>query len=341
MIPYLIIFPLIWFTSLDKRFRIPALITLILFIGLRWNVGTDFMSYFDIFNLSRTSWYTSLPVEWGYLWLNRIFAINDFSFSFVTIIQAAWVMTFIYLGLKNYSFYPFSLLIFLLDINCGYTSAVNIMRQAMAMAILFYAVKYIVERSFNKYLICVLVACCFHISAIIALPIYFLNRFTFNQWILTFVYIIVFIGSVLRVWDTMINQVMSMTPYGGYLFSQYNTAVESNSGVIMIIWRLFSLLIIFNYNKIAAYNPSSKIYLNIYCIFSILRDLFSTNLVIVRLILYFQLSELIVIPILFLVLCKNKNTRIICETVFILFLCVLFVNHAIAHTDSKLIYQLA
>lgn len=341
MIPYLIVFPIIWFVSLDKRFRIPALILLVLFIGLRWNVGTDFMSYLDIFNLSGTPLYSSLPVEWGYLWLNRIFASYEFSFSAVTMVQAIWVMTFIYLGLKDYSFYPFSILIFLLDINCGYTSTVNIMRQAMAMAILFFAIKYIVEHSFYKYLICVLIACCFHISAIIALPIYFLNRFTFNQWILTLIYLIVFAGSIFRVWDTMINNIMSMTLYGGYLYSQYNTAVESNSGIIMIIWRAFSLLIILNYNKIAAYNPSSKVYLNIYCVFSILRDLFSTNLVIVRLILYFQLSELIVIPILFLVLLKNRNSRIICETAFILFLCVLFVNHAISHADSKLIYHLA
>ena len=62
-------------------------------------------------------------------------------------------------------------------IASGYlTVTMNGIRQCLAASILFISTKFIIEGSFKKYLICVLVSSTFHESALIMIPIYFIVR---------------------------------------------------------------------------------------------------------------------------------------------------------------------
>lgn len=55
-------------------------------------------------------------------------------------------------------------------------TSMNIVRQSIAVAILFYGYQYLVRGSFKKYLRYILIAFGFHASAIIMLPLYFVIR---------------------------------------------------------------------------------------------------------------------------------------------------------------------
>ncbi|MDG3374998.1 EpsG family protein, partial [Vibrio parahaemolyticus] len=95
------------------------------------------------------------------------FNVYIFIFSFVTLLiiikslslyinkDAVSVSYFVYLCL----FFPQSL---------------NIMRQSLAVAIVFWGLQYILEKCPRKYVITILLAVGVHISALIALPLYFL-----------------------------------------------------------------------------------------------------------------------------------------------------------------------
>ena len=52
----------------------------------------------------------------------------------------------------------------------GYT--LNLMRQSIAIALIIYGVRYIFENKKNKYFLCIVIACGFHLSAILGLLIY-------------------------------------------------------------------------------------------------------------------------------------------------------------------------
>jgi hypothetical protein len=71
----------------------------------------------------------------------------------------------------------FSLLFFHLDMN--------LMRQALAVSIFFYSLKYIIQKNFFKYILFILLGFLFHWSIIIFLPLYFFINKRFSTTLLS------------------------------------------------------------------------------------------------------------------------------------------------------------
>ena len=72
----------------------------------------------------------------------------------------------------------------------------NPMRNAIAAAIFFISVKYIIKRNFKKYLICCLLASSFHATALVLPPLYFIlyRHISTKAYIITFLIVFVFFG---------------------------------------------------------------------------------------------------------------------------------------------------
>lgn len=161
----------IWFILI---IAIPVLIS-----GFRDNVGTDYNHYLTIyyninlwpfeiawkiygneplfFLLNKIS-YTVFNSEWG------IFLISSFIIHFFII----WGIDFF----KKDISIPFALfLYFLIFFNFG----LNVMRQTIAISIVFFAIRYIYKRKLIPYIIMIFLASLFHNTAIICLIFYFLT----------------------------------------------------------------------------------------------------------------------------------------------------------------------
>lgn len=72
----------------------------------------------------------------------------------------------------------FGLLVFYL---LYFNLSLNMMRQWIAMAILLYALRYLIKNDVKKYAVAVAIGLLFHISAIIGVMIYFIFRYTTRQ----------------------------------------------------------------------------------------------------------------------------------------------------------------
>lgn len=170
-------------------------IVLILVAGLRFQVGADYNNYVSTYEVRKETWLTFLRSfdEPGIAILCKICSLiydNAATLFFVcSVITIGLYMSTI----RKYSTnYMFSVLMF---IFCGtWAGSFGAIRQYLAAAILFAGHRYMYERKFWKWLLVVLLAFCFHRTAIVMLPVYFIAKRKINfKTILILVIVIVFI----------------------------------------------------------------------------------------------------------------------------------------------------
>lgn len=138
----------------------PLVIFAVIF-GMRYDVGGDHLAYLE-----------------GYLWKEYV-GKNDILFNLIS--DIGWKLNlhytvyfgfiaFIQVFFFFYSFkderYLFPFLIFLLFTNAEWGFWMNGIRQALAMCIWIYSIKYIENKKFWRYLLFVVIAILFHKSAI-------------------------------------------------------------------------------------------------------------------------------------------------------------------------------
>ena len=155
------------------------LLILIIFSGMRFNVGTDYGLYYYIYNtyISKTfslSNYYSTNQEFGYYLLSWI--TKNISSSPYGIFWTCAIITYIpiYSRIKKESKnFTFSMLLFfLLGI---YTGPFNIVRQWIAIAINFYALQYI-DKNTKKFILLNIVGTLFHSTCIFVMIIQLLAK---------------------------------------------------------------------------------------------------------------------------------------------------------------------
>jgi hypothetical protein len=152
---------------------------IIFFIGLRYRTGADFNGYLIIFDDPLKEYTAVIPKEPGYVILNRIF---KYIFGNYYILQCSitfFVCFSVYKFIVRYSKYPLvSLFLFIIFFFDDILMAQ--MRQSIALGIVLLSTKYIFNRKIIPFLFMVVLACMFHISAICAIPLYFLTWY-FNK----------------------------------------------------------------------------------------------------------------------------------------------------------------
>jgi hypothetical protein len=148
---------------------------LLLLAGFRENTGTDYMNYYRIFyneDLQR-------QVEPGFQSLIKLTnKIYYNSFYLFTVIIASISIFLKYLYFKNFRYPAIGLLIYV-----GYfyhNLEYNVIRQGLAISLIYFSIKYIKRKSFLKFLLFILCASLFHISALIFIPAYFIINVKLN-----------------------------------------------------------------------------------------------------------------------------------------------------------------
>ena len=132
-------------------------------------------------------------------------------------------------------------------------------RAAVAISFFLLSIKYIYSRDFIKFLLCSLCAIFFHVSAIMILPLYFLNPRKLHK---KFWYILLVLGFILCLLKfnpfNLINNLL-----GGYignkLLSYSNMGGRANVFGIYSLSKLAILLLLFSKNKILRKNNKYSI----------------------------------------------------------------------------------
>jgi hypothetical protein len=177
-------------TSISRQLKVGFAIIfffiLILFGGLRYEVGADWESYLKITNSIDFENFLESGVEPLFSFLCLIVkecGLNYHSFVFIAFTLAT--------SLKFHSIFKYStnffasLMIYFPIQLMSYD--MNGIRQGLAMAVLLCSIKYLLDRSFIKFLIVCIIAIGFHASAVVFIPFYFVANTRFNRKLIHFI----------------------------------------------------------------------------------------------------------------------------------------------------------
>lgn len=164
------------------------------------SIGTDVTVYVKpVFELCKNLGFGGINDIWynaeiGYKIFNCAVAVFTSKFSVYLFIQQLFILIFSYLGIKgiykkNYSF------VYLIYLFIFYNRSLNIVRQAMAMSLCIYSLKFLFENKDLKFLLIILLAFFFHKTAAvfaIAIIIYKLYKKNIkNVYYMSFAIIII------------------------------------------------------------------------------------------------------------------------------------------------------
>lgn len=299
-----------------------AFIVIILFCGLRFFVGNDYSGYY--YNFQRISIYNLSFIEqrWepGIYLITQIFKnskIGYFFFLFTcSLITYIFIFkTLIYKNVLKWGiFFTFTLGLLIM--------ANDQVRQAVALSIFLFSIKYIEQNNFKKYLKWIIVAAFFHYSAIALIPLYFIKNIKLNSFIFSVLIIVTYIGFRLGIFYQFIFAVIGKIPFYSELYlarERFFDIDQTGSGLTILFKTLIALFVAVFYNKI-----NKPIYATLFLYGSILANISVGFMPIERFSYYLIYTNIIVLPLML----KHKFTKLFTKglvvVAFIYFLLVSF-----------------
>lgn len=290
------------------------LVIVVLFAGLREGIGTDYNMYKSFyFNPLLKS---AEKVETGFIVLleisNKIF--GDKYYLFFLLCSAITIIPIYYIFKKNSKYPGLSLLFFF---SFGFfTLSFNMIRQFIAITIMLYSINYIYKKSFWKFLISIIIACFFHLTSLILLPMYFFANIKFSKRRLMQIFLIILIFATF-LFNPIFNFVVSHIPQYS-MYANYG-GVDAGIGTYLVdlIYLFIIFFLIMNYEKLIK-NRYDNICLNFGIISTIFIVLSVENVLFARLIYYFFIPVMIPLANVFDYFLNSKTQK-----VFNLFLIVI------------------
>lgn len=166
-------------TSLANKLTYGILsLFLIMLVGFRYGLETDYWSYYALFN--RPNILSDTGMEIGFRWYNYLFkkltALNFNAYITCT--------AFIFTGIKTYLFsktrHPFVSMALYVSVFM-IMNELNAMRQGMALMWIMVGVYHLSKDRIKTFVLCVLVACSFHLSSVLAFIILLLYKIKFSS----------------------------------------------------------------------------------------------------------------------------------------------------------------
>lgn len=283
------------------------------------------------------SWLTTDNIAFLYEWLNSVFRGRIGFQLFISLVSLFIICSYSDIIFK-WSPYPlFSIFLFIL---VNYVPSCFILRQYLAMSICIIAFRFILTRDIGKFLILVIVASGFHITALVVIPLYFLYGINPHKKNLI---IIVCISLIVAVFLATFLQKMVPSLLGEYYAHYIEDEGEgSYKRLIMKIFIFIAFLISIKCNL--SKDNHGLLYLNFYLmLLSILVCFAGLSIpAFFRLRDYFSLADIIGIPLI--VKCNKKNLRsqkiLVNTMVFVyVFLLVLSFNNFISDDHKNIHYE--
>lgn len=226
----------------------------ILFAGFRYKIGNDYDSYGTIYKeIAKEP--LSTYVEPGFAYVCYFMGLIGIKVQGMFLLFSALTILLMGVTLKKHSVNPLFSFLLLLLIPIYYFGIMDSIRQHFALSLVFYSVRFIIDKKFLKFLLIVLFAALFHKTALIILPVYFLAHLNYNRFILIGGLIIVVIYPI----TSLLEDNILLVDYAQYLNSKPS---ELASGLSLMV-RL-SLFFIVLFLKDKAEDDNDKVVINIY-----------------------------------------------------------------------------
>lgn len=152
-----------------------------LFRGLRWEIGTDWDQYYDVYldaewnNIFRLLRATGSPMEFGYVFINVLVKTIFNSYTLFLIITNLFILVSYYHFSIKYSKYPIITFATIL-----FSTNFFPVRQDLAIAILLYAYQYLINKNTKRFFLLIFIATCIHNVSFVFGILFFIRKIKIN-----------------------------------------------------------------------------------------------------------------------------------------------------------------
>lgn len=185
-------------------------ILLCLFYCFGYMTGTDWRVYEDLYNtLDFSKFYYGYSYEPGYYLYMMIFRMLGVGFWPFFILTKSLLFCVIYKTIFDYcKSSGYVTIMYFLPWFGMYLFIDNPMRNFIAIGIFILSFRYIIQRKFWKFMLCMLLAASFHFSALFIIPFYFILISNIRRWVYVVLFVIINILFINR--DFLIEIMLSL-----------------------------------------------------------------------------------------------------------------------------------
>lgn len=298
----------------NKLLVFGVMLCLVVISGLRKGIG-DTYNYKQMFIKNDFTWdFIKTEKDIGFGIFQMILKQYSEDPQIMVFTAALFTNVLIIIVLYNYS-RLFELSTYLYITGGIHLVSMNGIRQVLAAAIIFTATKYLLNGSFIKYALIVLLASTFHQSALLLLPIYFIVRikaWTKYTFFILFSAILIVIGY--NQFTQLLFSVLQDTQYNDY--SKFN---EGGANIIRVIVSAAPLVIAYiGREKLRAVFPKSDYIVNMALLGLVFMIISTQQWIFARVAIYFNLYQLILISWIIEVFSK-KDRKFVYYMILVLY----------------------
>lgn len=145
---------------------------------IRYDIGPDYSVYVNLFKNISDNLIDSSAKEYSFYLISKIFSFLERGYFIVIgFFFIASLFLLYYISEKKYLHY---VLFFFMTLPIGYFTFDDQIRQVVSIMIFIYSIRHIEERNLKKYIILIIFAMLFHLSALVLFPVYYLARVSFS-----------------------------------------------------------------------------------------------------------------------------------------------------------------
>ena len=296
-------------------------IILILFAGSRGDgVGFDRLIYYGAY-ANQTN-----DFEFGYILLGRLFfyLFGERGFGLFLLSISTATIFFLVKSLKQLTPLPTIALSYYLGAHY-LQQCMGQIRQGLAIAISFIAIKYIYERNLNRFILVILCGAMFHVSVLAMLPFYYIAPLRLNK---KAIYLLV---TTCFVWGFLFKSLDHASPFllqsvpidffrdriNAYILtdSSYTSGIDFSLTVLERILLAAVAILYINKPKNKYYNLAAKLYFYSVIMYFLLSPF---NIVAGRFSLPMKTYELIIIPTLIVHVSKDRLQKALCTCIVLI-----------------------
>lgn len=302
MLWYLLLFGIILGLVNNRKvnalFVIVMSLQLIIINGLKHvNVGTDTQRYLKRFMaISEEEKIDFRNPEVGYDLLQKLLISININFNqFLLLIS---IFIYVLLGYMIYKYSRNLLISYLAFYGLGFlTFTFTGIRQSIAVLLVLFSYKYIIERNFKIYIILTLLATLVHSSAIIAVPMYYIAHIKWSRFKVLFLAIIMSLSYLLRYRIGGYLTVLYYDDTASGILEKYQVSEGIGGTALLIGLILLMGLIIYNPFK---YQESENVALFNIVLFSFILQIFSSfSYLFTRLNMYYYIFLILYLPYIY------------------------------------------
>lgn len=301
----------------------------ILFSGLRWNVGTDYMQYYRNYELYKAFNFNDIFFIFEEPGIRIIAKISSYIYDdpLTMLFICGIIINYLFVRtiFENTNNFTLSIAVFMF--SGIWLGSFNGIRQYLAASVVVYAFKYIKKREFFKFFIAIFTASLFHISAWFCLIFYFIyeKRFKIKQIIYYFLLAL----AVSFANTTIVNKLGNILNFNNILITYSMRDVNK-------LRILFNFIPVFLYYFLTVEKNRKKenaFYSNILVLNFILSVAFMRNVYFSRLLIYINSFMPIALPVIHKD--RKQENKIFISTILILLYYIFWAYEV--HKSSSLI----